>query len=77
MMAGLPDIVMCYRSVFIGLETKMPEGNDPTPRQVYVHGCIKRAEGIVQVPRTVAGALRVLDGVDAWLDDDGPFPGEM
>jgi Holliday junction resolvase len=74
MMAGLPDIIVCYRGLFIGLETKTPEGKDPTRRQVYVHDRIIRAEGIVSVPRTVADALNVLDDVDAWVDrGEGPY----
>lgn len=72
MMAGLPDIIVCYRGVFIGLETKTPEGDKPTRRQLYVHGRIEHAEGFVAVPRTVADALAVLDDVDAWLDADEP-----
>jgi hypothetical protein len=66
MMAGLPDIICCYRGHFIGFETKTPEGKDPTPRQVYVHKRIRRdgAEGIVCVPRSVADALKVLDRID-------------
>jgi hypothetical protein len=68
MMAGLPDIIVCYRGMFIALETKTPEGKDPTRRQRYVHDRINNADGVVSVPRTVADALAVLDGMDTWLD---------
>jgi Holliday junction resolvase len=69
MMAGLPDIIACYRGVFIGLETKTPEGDEPTRRQQYVHDRINAAEGVVVVVRSIRDALNVLDGVNAWLDD--------
>lgn len=87
MMSGLPDIIVCYEGVFIGLETKTPEGKEPTRRQLYVHGNIRAAYGHVHVVRSVDGALAVLDGVDEWLADSaaaeinsaidthGPFSG--
>lgn len=69
MMAGLPDIVCCYRGLFIGLEVKMP-GGVVSDRQHYVHGMIRRAgaEGIVKVVYSVAEALAVLDRVDMRTD---------
>jgi hypothetical protein len=67
MMAGLPDMVACYRGMFIGLEAKMP-GNDTSPRQVYVHRKIREAEGLVLVPYSVAEALKALDLVDQYLE---------
>jgi Holliday junction resolvase len=73
MMAGLPDIIVCYRGVFIGFETKTPEGDQPTKRQEYVHRLIGNAEGIVSVPRSVTDALNVLHGVDMSLDSDDPY----
>ena len=69
-MAGLPDIIVCYRGVFIGLETKTPEGHGPTKRQEYVHGRINDAEGVVAVVRSVHDALNVLYAVDASLNAD-------
>lgn len=68
MMAGLPDIIVCYRGVFIALETKMPAGDGPTPRQLYVHRRIANAEGTIAVVRSIGDALDVLAGVDTWLD---------
>lgn len=78
MMAGLPDIVVCYKGLFIGLEVKTPIGR-LSSRQVYVHERIRRdgAEGITAVPRSVAEALTVLDCVDAWLADVDGVTGDL
>jgi Holliday junction resolvase len=48
MMAGLPDLIVCYRGYFIGIEVKMP-GNKASARQLFVHKQIRRAGGIVVV----------------------------
>lgn len=68
MMNGLPDIVGVYRGFFIAIETKMPDGGDPTPIQLLRHDMIREAEGIVKVARSVAEALEVLARVDARID---------
>lgn len=65
MMAGLPDLIACYKGVFVSIETKTPVGK-VSARQTYVHGRIKRAEGIVRVATSVAEALAVLDDIDTW-----------
>jgi hypothetical protein len=68
MMAGLPDLVGCYRGVSIWLETKMPEGKDPTPVQLLRHNQIRAAQGVCTVVRSVADAMAVLDAIDASTD---------
>lgn len=65
MMNGLPDIIGCYKGHFISIETKMPEGDEPTPIQRHRHKQIKAAEGIVAVVRSVREAMDVLDAIDA------------
>jgi Holliday junction resolvase len=62
MMAGLPDIIGCYRGQFIAVETKMP-GNTTSRRQDFVIDKIRRAGGRVVVAYSVREALEVLDGV--------------
>lgn len=58
MMAGLPDIVVCANGLFIGLETKLPETrNNTSPRQDYVHGQIREANGYVAVVTSPTEAL--------------------
>lgn len=66
-MSGVPDILACYRGVFVGLETKMP-GGDTSNIQEYVHGQMRRAGGVVAVVRSVVDATNVLDVIDVALD---------
>lgn len=61
MMAGLPDLIVCYRGDFIGIEVKMP-GNAPTDRQLYVHELIRRAGGRVIVAYAVEDVRLALTG---------------
>jgi Holliday junction resolvase len=67
MMAGLPDLVVCYKGYFIAFEVKTPVGK-LSERQRYVHRMMSRAEAIVAVPTSVAEASAVLDDVDTWCD---------
>lgn len=60
MMAGLPDIVVCREGRFIGLETKNPDGGDPSPIQTFVHEKIRRSGGEVYVVRSIAQALKAV-----------------
>lgn len=78
MMAGLPDIVVCYKGLFVGMEVKTAVGRLST-RQVYVHERIRRdgSEGITAVPRSVADALTVLDCIDIWLADVEGVTGDL
>lgn len=69
MMAGLPDLVGCYRGHMFGLETKMPEGKNASPVQRLRHTQIKAAGGVAVVVRSVADAMAVLDAIDASIDD--------
>ena len=67
MMAGLPDIVCCYKGQFLTFETKMPDGGDASPIQKIVHSKITKAGGLVVVVRSVEQALQYLDAVDVEL----------
>lgn len=58
MMAGLPDIIGCYRGFLFAFETKIPDhGNTTSRRQEYVIALMKRAGAYVDVPRSVPEAL--------------------
>jgi Holliday junction resolvase len=46
--SGVPDIVCCYRGVFIAIECKAGT-NKPTPLQQAEMGKIKQAQGFVLV----------------------------
>lgn len=63
MMAGLPDIICCYRGYFFGIEVKQP-GQRPTPRQEFVHSQIKRAGGVAIVATCVDDVASVISKYD-------------
>lgn len=65
MMAGLPDIAGCVAGVFFAIETKLPEGKDPSPVQKLRHEQIRAAGGHVLVARSVADAV-------AWVSSLAP-----
>jgi Holliday junction resolvase len=46
--SGVPDIVCCYRGVFVAIECKAGN-NKPTPLQQAEMGKIKQAQGFVLV----------------------------
>lgn len=61
MMAGLPDIIVCAKGLFIGLETKLPSTRDNTSaRQKYVHSLIEAAQGTAQVVCSVNEARQAV-----------------
>jgi hypothetical protein len=62
MMAGLPDLAACYKGQYFGLETKMPEGKEPTPIQLLRHEQIRAAGGKVCVVRSVTQAVAFVIG---------------
>lgn len=61
MMAGLPDVIGCYRGRFIAVETKMPGGR-LSKVQVHVITKLRAAGARVVVAHSVAEAMQVLDG---------------
>lgn len=60
---GLPDMIVCYQGIFIGLETKTPVGK-LRPRQQYVLDQIKKAGGYVGVPRSLEDVKRLIAKID-------------
>lgn len=67
MMAGLPDLICCYRGRFLAIEVKTPIGK-VSARQHYVHNLIERAGGIVGVARSVEDAQTLVAAVEASID---------
>jgi len=61
MMSGLPDVIVCAKGYFIGLETKLPStrGN-VSPRQSYVHSLINGAEGVAAVVCSPGEAIDIV-----------------
>lgn len=63
MQAGLPDLIVCYKGRYIGLEVKMP-GNSASKVQQLIHGRIHAAGGLAVVVYNVDEALSVLSEID-------------
>lgn len=67
MMSGLPDLVMSYRGLFVGMEVKMP-GNTASEVQKLRAKQIRKAGGFCFLVYSVEDALRALDKIDATLE---------
>jgi Holliday junction resolvase len=63
--SGVPDIVCCYRGVFVAIECKAGS-NKPTPLQQAEMGKIKQAQGFVLVVNETN-----IDDVSTLLRDIG------
>lgn len=61
--AGIPDLIVCYRGRFIGFEVKRP-GKDATKLQDFMLKRITTAGGIAMVIRSVEEAEAILDQID-------------
>lgn len=71
MMAGLPDIEGVYCGRYVAVETKMPEGQDPTPVQVLRHTQIRAAGGHVIVARSIAEVTAWMARIDGGMPRGG------
>lgn len=60
---GIPDLLVCYRGRFLGLEAKMP-GNSPTAKQLAVLNEIAEAGGVAAVFTTVEQVSDLLGMID-------------
>ena len=69
MMAGLPDIIGCYRGRFFGLEVKLPESrSNVSVVQERVMSLIDNCEGFTRVIVSIQEAHDALDMLDAMID---------
>lgn len=70
--AGTPDIIGVVHGCFFALETKMPrKDSQPSERQLFIMSRLRRAGGIVGVPRSVSDALEIVArGIAAAYDED-------
>lgn len=62
--AGIPDIIVCYRGRFIGLEAKVGK-NQPTRLQQVTIEQIRKAGGVAAVVRSVADVQAVMSEMEA------------
>lgn len=72
MMVGLPDLILCYRGVFIGMEVKMPEGKVAKIQERRIEE-IRSAGGLSGVVRSVSDAIALLDDADALFDEQDEY----
>jgi len=69
---GIPDILACYRGLFIGFEVKRDSSKLPTALQLAEIEGIRRAGGIALPIHSVKMAEAMLDRIDEELG--GPVP---
>lgn len=64
MMAGLPDLMVCWRGKFVALEVKMPENRGGLSRiQQHRRDQIRAAGGVCEVVCSVNEALAIVDRI--------------
>ena len=61
--AGVPDLILCYRGLFVALEVKQP-GKRPKPLQRHEISMIRRAGGTAEIVTSKTEAIAVLDLID-------------
>ena len=71
---GVPDLIMCYRGVFVGMEVKMPaRAAKVTEVQAYHLNSIRRAGGYSAVVTNPEEGVAILKKLDETLGGrDGP-----
>lgn len=77
---GIPDLLCCWRRMFIALEVKVP-GEKPSPRQLLVMERIVEAGGIAEVVESMAGVKNIIKRLSCVSEGDlqyiaGFFDGE-
>ena len=60
--AGIPDLIICYKGKFIGLECKLP-GRKPTLLQKITLGKIEKAGGIAKVVTSVDQVKEIIENL--------------
>jgi hypothetical protein len=67
---GVPDLILCYRGRFVGLEVKLPTRRKKvTEQQAYHLGTIRRAGGYSHVVCDEEEALFFLKRIDREVKD--------
>ena len=64
--SGIPDIIVCYKGRFVGMECKLPGGR-LTELQKRAIAKINRAGGIARRVESVADAKAIIELVDGEL----------
>ena len=63
--AGVPDILVCYRSKFIGIEVKKDSKSEATELQLANIDMIRQAGGIADVVSSISEVELLLSRVDS------------
>ena len=72
--SGIPDLIACYKGVFIALEVKSEKGK-LTPLQKATLEKIKKSGGYARVVRSVYDTMKCIDEIDKTLYRE--FGGEV
>lgn len=70
---GTPDRICCYRGIYLGIEWKTARGRLSVKQRWHLDQIIK-AGGIGVVARSVKDLSRLLDAIDAGIDDGLAIP---
>jgi Holliday junction resolvase len=66
--AGVPDLVLCYKSLFIGIEVKTPETRtNISPLQLHNITLINKANGHAIVAWDVEGVKSLIRKIDETI----------
>lgn len=65
--AGIPDIIVCYKGVFMALEAKVGR-NKPTKLQEATIAQIQHASGYAMVVRSVTDVRTLIGMIDAEME---------
>lgn len=65
--AGIPDLVICYRGRFVGIEVKQP-GKNPTALQAHNIDLIRKAGGFAATVRSRDDLVDVMEMIYAEVD---------
>lgn len=66
--AGIPDIIGCYRGRFVGMEAKRTAEGRPTKIQAYQLERIRAAGGVTALIHSAEMAEAVLDMIDRRVE---------
>ena len=61
--AGIPDIIVCFKGRFVGLEAKVGK-NLPTKLQAATIDKIRQAGGTASVVRSVDDVRQIIEGLE-------------
>lgn len=76
MMAGLPDLIICHKGIFIGMEVKTATGVVSAIQHRRLTE-IAVAGGVAVVVRSVSDARIVMTAVDLWGNDTPTDTGQI